>query len=60
MKNFYGVFCDYSHSPVKRKVISLFSSTIPHDETTDYYSITWFSSHEDALWYFNVLEKKIT
>ena len=58
MKKFYGVFCDYSRSPVKRKVISLFNSTIPYDETTDYYSVTWFSSHDDALWFLHELEKR--
>ena len=57
MKIFYGVHCDYSRTPVKRKIVEFTSNDIPYDETTDYYSVTWFSSHEDALYFLYELEK---
>lgn len=47
-KIFYGVFCDYSCNPVKRKIVEHMGYTIPDDETHDYYSITWFQTYEEA------------
>lgn len=58
LKTFYGVHCDYSRIPVKRKIVEFTSNDIPYDETTDYYSVTWFSSHEDALCFLHELEKR--
>ena len=57
MKIFYGVHCDYSKPPVKRKIVSYEDVTIPNDETTSHYSVTWFSKYEDALWFLNKLSK---